>query len=72
MKTTSFNYSEDSHKTYLSKNVFNKKGGDTSGFDQNPKAFISNLITTNMTLKSIADGFYWSERRALAFLQGLT
>jgi len=63
MKTTSFYFSEDSHKTYLAKNVFSKKGVEASEFDQNPKTFLSNLIETSTTFKSIADGFYWSDSR---------
>ena len=63
MKTTSFYTSEQSHKTYLSKNLFSRKDSESLSFFQSPKIFISNLIELDPTLRTIANGFYWSDDR---------
>ena len=63
MKTTSFYYSEDTHKTFLSKEVFRKKDGTSSSLIENPKTFVSSLIESDLSLKAIADGFFWSDDR---------
>lgn len=65
MKTTSFQNSEETHKTYLSRSIFNQKEFNTldSLSVNNPKNYIQELINSIPEFKQIAEGLFWSDER---------